>query len=299
MKRTHRWVMLACVCLATTAQAAVPGLGVVEPGSPAPALSAYDRTVLGDKPLLYLPLGSAEGMKDASGHHHDGVAHNAPGAVPFLNGDLATRFNGVDQYVEVQDKDSLSITASGVMTMEAWVRPDVLTFRHEESDEQPYVHWMGKCTNGQSEYVARMYSHDADWDDLGIDPPRPNRISGYAFNLSGGLGAGSYFQDNVAVGQWIHYVFVINTNKRSDDYPTGYTKIYKNGVLRDQDALADYDIDPGNGSAPFRIGSARLEGFFEGAIAKVALYKRELKPAQVLKHYQAAATAKVAETSRR
>lgn len=290
MNRVLQWAALGCACLSMVAEAAVPGLGMVEPSVPPQrALSAYDQLVLADKPQLYLPLGSAQGLKDASGHHHDGVAHNAPGSTPFLNGDLATRFNGVNQYIEVKDEDSLSIPANGVLTMEAWVRPDVPNFSHEESDEQPYVHWMGKSINGQSEYVARMYSHDADWDDLGIDPPRPNRISGYAFNLSGGLGAGSYFQDDVVPGQWIHYVFVINTNKRSTDYPTGYTKIYKNGVLRDQDALADYDIDPGNGTAPFRIGSARLEGFFEGAIAKVALYKRELKPAQVLKHYKAAA----------
>ncbi|WP_374562829.1 LamG-like jellyroll fold domain-containing protein [Ideonella sp.] len=293
MLRVLQWAALGCACWAVVAEAGVPGLGIVEPSPPAPApLSAYDRTVLADSPQLYLPLGGASGLVDASGHHHDGVAHHAPGTTSFLNGDLATRFNGVDQYIEVKDKDSLSITAAGVLTMEAWVRPDVLNFSHEESADQPYVHWMGKSTNGQSEYVARMYSHDADWAGDGIDPPRPNRISGYAFNLGGGLGAGSYFQDAVGVGQWIHYVLVINTNKRSGDYPTGYTKVYKNGQLRDQDALADYDIDPGNGTAPFRIGSARLEGFFEGAIAKVALYKRELKAAQVLRHYQAATAAR-------
>lgn len=287
MNRMPPWLAFACMTLPAAVDAAVPGLGVVEPSTPA-QLSAYDRTVLADSPQMYLPLGTLEGLKDASGHRHDGVAHNAPATTSFLNGDLATRFNGINQYIEVKDKDSLSITAAGVLTMEAWVRPDVLNFSHAESADQPYVHWMGKSTNGQSEYVARMYSHDADWAGLGIDPPRPNRISGYAYNLSGGLGAGSYFQDAVAVGQWIHYVLVINTNKRSSDYPTGYTKVYKNGQLRDQDALADYDIDPGNGTAPFRIGSARLEGFFEGAIAKVAVYKRELKAAQVLKHYQAA-----------
>lgn len=293
MRRVLQWAALGCACWAVVAEAGVPGLGVVEPSAPAPrALSAYDRTVLADSPQMYLPLGTPEGLKDATGHRHDGVAHNAPTTTSFLNGDLATRFNGVNQYIEVKDKDSLSITANGVLTMEAWVRPDVLNFSHEESADQPYVHWMGKSTNGQSEYVARMYSHDADWAGLGIDPPRPNRISGYAYNLSGGLGAGSYFQDAVVVGQWIHYVLVINTNKRSSDYPTGYTTLYINGQWWDQDRLDDYDIVPGNGTAPFRIGSARLEGFFEGAIAKVAVYKRELKAAQVLKHYQAATGAR-------
>jgi hypothetical protein len=35
---------------------------------------------------------------------------------------------------------------------------------------------------------------------------RPNRISGYRFNLTGGPGAGSYLQDPVTAGQWIHYL---------------------------------------------------------------------------------------------
>ena len=86
----------------------------------------------------------------------------------------------------MKDKDSLSITANGVLTMEAWVRPDVLNFSHEESDEQPYVHWMGKSINGQSEYVARMYSHDADWDELGL-PARVLDLATRTYDTYGGL----------------------------------------------------------------------------------------------------------------
>ena len=33
---------------------------------------------------------------------------------------------------------------------------------------------------------------------------RVNRIAGYLFNASGGKGAGSYFQEKVRPGQWIH-----------------------------------------------------------------------------------------------
>jgi hypothetical protein len=35
---------------------------------------------------------------------------------------------------------------------------------------------------------------------------RANRISGYVFNQGGGLGAGSYFEDRVRPGEWIHLV---------------------------------------------------------------------------------------------
>ena len=112
-----------------------------------------------------------------------------------------------------------------------------------------------------------------------------NRISGYAFNLAGGLGAGSYFQDNVTVGQWIFYTLTINTVNVSSTYPTGYTKIFKNGILRDQDSLAGYNIVPMNGTRPMRIGSRQLESFFKGAIGKVAVFDYELNSNQIQIHF--------------
>ena len=106
----------------------------------------------------------------------------------------------------------------------------------------------------------------------------------YAFNSAGGLGAGSYFQDPVRTGRWIHVVLVINSRNRSAQYPMGYTRIYKNGVLRDTDSLADYDIVPKSGTAPLRIGTGYLGSFFQGAIGDVAFYDRELAPVRVKAH---------------
>jgi len=277
----------SCSAAGSKGTVLIAALVCAVPCAAATSASAYDDQVLADKPVMYLPLGGANGTKDLSGRGHDGTAYHGPTTTTFANGDPALKFDGVQQYVEVADRDDLSISSSGVLTMEAWLRPDVLNFSHEESDTTPYVHWLGKSTSGQSEYAARMYSHDADWAGDGIDPPRPNRISGYAFNLSGGLGAGSYFQEPVVAGQWIHYVLVINTRKTSDTYPTGYTKVYRNGKLWDQDSLLDYQIVPKNGSAPFRIASVGLHGYFQGAIAKVALYKRELPAKAVKAHYTA------------
>jgi hypothetical protein len=177
----------------------------------------------------------------------------------------------------------LSVPATGILAIEAWLRPDILEFPHQEGTN--YVHWMGKGDVNQHEYVARMYSRTTT-----DDPPRPNRISGYAFNLSGGLGTGSYFQDEVATGQWIHYMLVINTVDTGDSHPTGYTKIYKNGHARDQDALTSFATFPADGTAPFRIATRNFKSFFLGAIAKVAIYDYELPSAAVLGHHQAATT---------
>ncbi|MFJ6852158.1 hypothetical protein ACIQM3_16765 [Streptomyces sp. NPDC091271] len=91
-----------------------------------------------------------------------------------------------------------------------------------------HVHWLGKLTYArvnQCERVARVHSADN-------TEGRANRISGYACNPPGRL-------DGPAE-------------------PPGHTRIYRDGRLRDQDALADYDIVPGNTTSPLRIGSVAM-----------------------------------------
>ncbi|GIP38684.1 hypothetical protein J31TS4_19640 [Paenibacillus sp. J31TS4] len=243
----------------------------------AAAVNKYDSTVLADHPVGYWSL--APGVtSDLSGHGLTGSFTGNPSSTKLPNGEPASAFNGVDQYFTVPDNDYLEVTRTGILTVEAWMRPDVLQFSKSESSG--YVHWMGKGEPGQHSWTARMYN-------LTNQENRPNRISGYSFNLTGGLGAGSYFQDPVTAGEWIHYTLVINTVNTSSAYTTGYTKLYKNGVLRDQDRLSDYNIIPGNGTAPMRIGTRDLASFFEGAIGKVALYDYELTPSQLTSHYNA------------
>jgi hypothetical protein len=110
---------------------------------------------------------------------------------------------------------------------------------------------------------------------------RDNRISFYSFNLTGGLGAGSYFQDSVTVGGWIHYVGTFDDTR---------TYIYKNGEPRDSDLLSGYDIMPGNGTAPVRIATRDLNSFFQGAITRVAIYDARLSDEQVAAHFAARAS---------
>ncbi len=180
-------------------------------------------------------------------------------------------FNGSTGYVEIPDADVFSESTTGALSVEAWMRPDSLTMPNAESSG--YVHWMGKGTNGQHEWVARMYQQ-------GNSEDRANRISFYSFNLTGGLGAGSYFQDTVVVNQWIHYVGTFDDTR---------TYIYKNGAMRDSDLLSDYSIEPMNGTAPVRIGTRDMNSFFQGSIARVAIYNVRLTEQQILAHYAARA----------
>lgn len=241
--------------------------------------ATYDALILSHTPIGYWLL-DFQSDKDFSENKHHG-AYKGPDAekTELPNGDTSPVFNGHNNYFEIPDADHLEVTSTGVLTVEAWMRPDVYDFSSVEEGKD-YIHWMGKGEPGQHSWAARMYNRDS-WREN-----RPQRISGYAFNLGGGLGAGSYFQDNVSTGTWIHFVLIVNTKDTNQKYPTGYTKLYKNGVLRDQDDLKQYDIVPGNGTAPIRIATRDLKSFFEGAIGKVALYNYELEGAKIKAHYE-------------
>ena len=249
--------------------------------TPAARHLSYDPVVRADRPVAYWGMSTpgAGTEKDLSGKRHEGRYVGAPARTRLPNGDVAADFDGVTQYMEVPDAAGLSPATRGVLTIEAWMRPDTLQFRRAEGSG--YVHWMGKGETGKHEYAARMYS-------LRNEENRPNRISGYLFDASGGKGAGSYFQGGVAKGEWIHYVLVINTREKSEKYPNGYTKIYRDGVLKAQNDLnyRGTPITPTRGSAPFRVGTRDLGSFFEGAVGKVAVYDRELSAGRVGVHHR-------------
>jgi hypothetical protein len=209
-------------------------------------------------------------------------------SVPLPNNEPAFGFNG-SQYLEIANAIDLSVPNTGAITVECWMRPDVLDFSKPEGTG--YVHFMGKGdafgVSGNQEWTSRMYS-------LHNSESRPNRISGYAFLPAGGLGVGSNWQDPVTVGEWIHYALVIDTTPlpgvdlNGYSYDKGCTKIYKNGVLRDQDALDNPDINvivPVHGSAPMRVGTQTFFSWFQGAVGKIALYPKQLTAAQILSHH--------------
>jgi hypothetical protein len=107
------------------------------------------------------------------------------------------QFDGAKDFIEIPDDVGFSVATTGRLTVAAWMRPYVLTFPHSESTG--YVHWMGKGEIGQQEWTFRMYSETTT-----DHPQRPNRISFYIFELQGGRGVGSYFQEPVHAGEWIH-----------------------------------------------------------------------------------------------
>jgi hypothetical protein len=199
------------------------------------------------------------------------------------SGDFYLQFNGIDNYVEIPSSDLLSVSASGELTISAWLKPDVLNFANSESTG--YVHWMGKGSAGQQEWVFRMYNRDNTTE----TPPRPNRISFYLFNAEGRLGVGSYFQDPLTEGQWIYVVGVAGASQIYIYSDGGYRRCdtYRGSAIRGCPAHKDPDtgeqliIDPQPGTAPLRIGTRDRSSFFQGGIRLVRIWSRVLTSGEI------------------
>ena len=235
--------------------------------------SAYERAVAADKPSAFL-----QRNRVVIGRGTAGKVVGTPGATRMPNGDPAFVFNGSGEHLKFASRGAFSIPTTGRLTVEYWIRPDALQF--PDSESSGYVYILGKGAPGKHEWYGRMYNKQN-------SENRPNRISGYAFNPNGGLGAGSYFEDPVARGRWIHVALAFNTKNTSSAFPTGYVKIFKNGVLRDKDSLKGYNIVPKNTGAPLRIGTGYLDSYFKGAIGNVAFYNKELSGKRLKAHFNA------------
>jgi hypothetical protein len=281
------WLIVAALVVAVTAldsQAADP---VNNGRRPAPATS-YVEAVLNSKPAGFWRLDETAGptAHDKSGNNRDSAFRGAvtfavPGALN-LTGDRAARFDGRTAFVEVPSDPSYSQPASGKgLTVEAWIKPSTLEFKGETND--PYVLWLGKGERGQFEWALRLYSRKSS---------RPNRISAYLFNRSGGLGAGAFVEEPLKANEWIHIVACFEPGSRAN--PKAGVSIFKNGALRGSPATqrgalySSFDIVPQAGNAPVRIGTRNSTSFFAGDIDEVAIYPRVLDAAEIAAHFRAA-----------
>jgi hypothetical protein len=212
------------------------------------------------------------------------AANSAP-----QTGDVYLKLNGVDNFVEIPSMVDYSIATTSELSVAAWIRPDTLNFQRWE--KTGYVHWLGKGEGagnaGQQEWAFRMYNRDHTTE----HPPRPNRISFYAFNLEGGEGVGSYFQDPLDEGSWIFVVGVADATR---------TYLYRDGQYRRCDTYRgpsegqcpihfqpppnenlQLEIEPATGTAPLRLGTRDRHSFFEGGLSRVRIWNRALQADEV------------------
>ncbi len=259
--------------------------------------SAYNQAVLGDHPVAFWnvnPTGSTE--TDLTGNGNTGTyVGGSPTTSIMPNGDQAAVFNGSTEYLTVPTNPSFSIPTAGNLTWEIWIQPTVLQFPHSDSTGS-YVDPMGKCANYSPtcEWESRMYN-------ASNSQGRCSRLSAYVFNPSAGFGSGADWQqisacNVIQAGQWLHIVGEYTTLSQPADCPAssfpGSINIWVNGVLWNQAAhnttgcMSQFSVAPKANNSPLNIGTMATDTWFEGAIAKVAIYNYLLTQTQINNHYQ-------------
>ena len=257
-------------------------------------MSPYDGAVLTDGPSAFWDMAAGtETEVDLTGDGNTGDYMNGmPNAATLPNGDPAADLNGTNQYLSVPSNKSFSISTTGNLTWEAWVRADTSQFQYASSDG--YVDLMGKCAaySPTCEWEARTYGSTAS---------RSNRFSAYVFNPSAGLGSAADWQPAsgaVSTGQWVYVVGEYTTKgqpsncSNSGSYP-GSINIWVNGVPWSQAShsptgcMSQYGVKPQTNSSPLNIGTMALDYWFKGAIGKVAIYNYLLNQSQIANHYKA------------
>ncbi|WKX76712.1 LamG domain-containing protein [Zobellia laminariae] len=235
--------------------------------------SITDTTLTGQSTINFAANATSAGLvahyplngdaKDYSGNENHATINTATSDKDrFGKENGSYKFDGENQYIEIPDSDRLSISTTGKLSISVWMRPDALNF-----NTNSYIYWMGKGEHNQYEYAMRMYNKDIT---RVQDKDRPNRISCYAWNLKGNLGAGSYAQETVVAKEWLHFVAIYNFNEDTIQF-------YRNGVLMDTDSFEkDYHVTPRNGNAPFRIGIRSMNSYFNGAIDDIKIYDKVL-----------------------
>ncbi len=196
-------------------------------------------------------------------------------------------YDGIGAYAEIADHNNFSVNTTGYLTICAWVKPvgtslngaGELLFSHKEGSG--YVHWMGKGdtsgASGNREWAFRIYSADN-------TEGRHNRMSFYIWPYDGGLGPGSYVQETVTNGGWIHFVAIVSK-------PEHLIWFYKNGVQKDSDTFAPgttygiADSDLRNGNALLKIGTRDGGSFLKGSIDNIYIYNRKLTSTEILQVY--------------
>jgi hypothetical protein len=258
--------------------------------------SAYNQTVLGDHPVAFWnvnPTGSTE--IDLTGNGNTGTyVGGSPTVSTMPNGDQAAVFNGSTEYLTVPTNMSFSIPTTGNLTWEIWIQPTVLNFPNSKQPDG-YVDIMGKCAvySPTCEWESRMY-------DTTTSQGRPNRMSAYAFNPTAHEGSGADWQPVsglIQAGQWYHivgeYTLLTQPNTCNDTatYP-GSINIWVNGVLWNQSVhgqtgcMSQFMVVPKANNSPLNIGTMAGDFWFEGAIAKVAIYNYLLSQTTITNHYQ-------------
>ena len=226
---------------------------------------SYDAEVLADSPSGYWKLNETSGTNaaDSSGNGRDGTYTGSYTLASAVGSRSAVDLTG--GYVNVPDNAAFSAGAgaSGLFTVEAWVRFDTLAAQ------------MDIITKG----AASNYEFDFRLGDSVSDA-----IAGVTYTPAGGaLMATTQTAGQVAATTDYHLVMTL-------DYAAKLLIIYRNGteLVRDSASASPSEFSS-DGTAALQIGRRADAGgtVLDGKIGCVAYYPTALSAARVLAHYTA------------
>ena len=198
--------------------------------------------------------GSETTANDSSGNNNTGILINNPQWVDGKE-NKALEFDGLNTYVNVNDSNSLDVT--NALSIEAWVKSDVIT-----TDGGPTRRILDKG-------VYALAASDQAYFKI------------YIGGVSKGVGKTWTASD---IGQWRH---VVGTYDSAGG--TNNLKLYQDGLLVGQTSTTG-NIDTNN--SPLVIGrqGTSASGRFDGIIDEVIIYNRAITAEEVLSHYQGSVT---------
>jgi len=208
------------------------------------ASATFIRVIDGVVGSWHFDEGEGATVYDSSGNDNDGTIHGAT----WVDGKFgkALEFDGVDDYVEINEVDNTLTPGTGDYSIVVWFK-----LSSESSEHRGLVSKGGFQTNGA--YTTYIYYSDhARWYSDG---------SNYVNGLISGL------NDD----QWHHIVFT-----RSGDVHS----IYVDGAFDNSEILTDVDI---TSQDPVIIGARRYgtEAFFLGLIDEVCIFNKSLSADEI------------------
>lgn len=225
--------------------------------------------------------GSGQVANDSSGYGNNGQLGSTPNAdvndPTWTAGKFASalQFNGTNNWVQIANSSSLSITGS--ITLEAWVKLD------SYSIVEPIISkWNDISANDRS------YALGIDFGFVRFDISHTGLFGGNPCTVITGFGfactesALVFSTRPIQLGKWTHVAGVFDTSTKT-------LQVFIDGVLSNSLVAEKSNIfDIGD---PLLIGAADFGGstrrFFPGAIDEARVWKRVLTPAEVLSSAQA------------
>ena len=190
-------------------------------------------------------------INNNTGTLHLGTSGNTTTSNAWVTGKhgSALSFDGVDDYVDCGNDESLDITDA--ITIEAWVKPVLDSDFRTIVAHDMWYHWGMRKGNNNSVCCHMRYSDGSRCQSLYIP---------------------------ALTAEWQHIAFTWDKTVASNN-----AKAYKNGVLVDV-ATCGVGLDLHAPRWGLNIGSP-----FNGAIDEVRIYNRALSAAEIRKHYAAGA----------